>query len=275
MPFCPQCGVDNPAAARYCDQCGAMLIPVNTPAPIPIAPSIASAPSSGATLMSSVTSCPQCGQQAIPGEAFCDNCGAALNAPMRPVVPISSVPGSGIASSPSYPAPQSISPPVQSVSPPVQPVSPPVQRLTAPTVVPPINPPAQFSTPVAAPVSSVPPVYSAPPSIRSTLAPSKLMVAASGAIIVLPSAAQAIVGRADAVSQFFPDIDLTPHGALEQGVGRRHMRLFVSGAHVMIEDLESTNGTLINGQRLSAHQAQQLRNGDQITVGKLVLQYQE
>lgn len=27
MPFCPQCGVDNPAGARYCDQCGAMLIP--------------------------------------------------------------------------------------------------------------------------------------------------------------------------------------------------------------------------------------------------------
>ena len=267
MPFCPQCGVDNPAAARYCDQCGAMLIPVNTPAPIPVAPSIPSAPSSGSTLMSSVTTCPQCGQQAIPGEAFCDNCGAALNAPMRPVAPLPSVPGAGIPSSPSYPAPQPVTPPVQ-------PGSPPVQRLT-PAVVPPMSPPAQLSTPVATPVSSPPPVYSVPPSLRSTLAPSKLMVAATGAIVLLPAAAQAIIGRADAVSQFFPDIDLMPHGALEQGVGRRHMRLFVSGAHVMIEDLESTNGTLVNGQRLNARQAQQLRNGDQITVGKLVLQYQE
>ena len=28
MPFCPQCGIDNPANARFCDQCGAALIPV-------------------------------------------------------------------------------------------------------------------------------------------------------------------------------------------------------------------------------------------------------
>ncbi len=263
MPFCPQCGVDNPAAARYCDQCGAMLIPVNTPAPVPSAPSSVSVPPSGSTLISSATICPQCGQQAIPGEAFCDNCGAALNAPMRPVAPIPA----GVPSSPSYPPPQAVVPPAQ-------PISPPVQRLTPPDSVPSVSYQPPLVVPVAPPVSVPPPVYSAP-SLRSTLSPSKLMVAASGAIIMLPAVAQAIIGRADAVSQFFPDIDLTPHGALEQGVGRRHMRIFVGGTQVMLEDLESTNGTLVNGQRLTSHQPQPLRNGDQITVGKLVLQYQE
>ncbi|HRC76531.1 MAG TPA: zinc ribbon domain-containing protein, partial [Kouleothrix sp.] len=38
MPFCPQCGVDNPASARFCDQCGAALIPV------PAAPAAATTP---------------------------------------------------------------------------------------------------------------------------------------------------------------------------------------------------------------------------------------
>ncbi|PMP83882.1 MAG: hypothetical protein C0184_04655, partial [Chloroflexus aggregans] len=38
MPFCPQCGAANPDSARFCDQCGAKLIP----AP---APSATSAPS--------------------------------------------------------------------------------------------------------------------------------------------------------------------------------------------------------------------------------------
>lgn len=262
MPFCPQCGVDNPAAARYCDQCGAMLIPVNTPAPAPVAASIPVAPLSGSTLISSAPVCPQCGQQAIPGEAFCDNCGAALNAPARPVAPISSVPGPS--ASPSYPPPQPVTP--------TQSASPPVQRLTPPAPVPPVSyqPPSALSTP---PIST-PPTYTAP-SIRSSLSPAKLMVASSGAIISLPGTTQVIVGRSDAVSQFFPDIDLTPHGALEQGVGRRHMRIFVSGTQIMLEDLESTNGTLVNGQRLSPHQPQALRNGDQVTVGKLVLQYQE
>ena len=37
-PFCPQCGIDNPANARFCDQCGAALIPVAPVAAPPPAP---------------------------------------------------------------------------------------------------------------------------------------------------------------------------------------------------------------------------------------------
>ncbi|WP_322496181.1 zinc-ribbon domain-containing protein, partial [Chloroflexus sp.] len=36
MPFCPQCGVANPDNARFCDQCGAQLIPVPTRVPTPV-----------------------------------------------------------------------------------------------------------------------------------------------------------------------------------------------------------------------------------------------
>jgi pSer/pThr/pTyr-binding forkhead associated (FHA) protein len=123
-------------------------------------------------------------------------------------------------------------------------------------------------------VPAPPPVapVQAPP--RSTLAPSQLVVAASGAALPLPNAAQAIVGRGDPVSNFFPDIDLNSYGALDNGVGRRHIRLFIQGGQLMLEDLDSTNGTVLNGQKLAAHQPQPLRNGDQIIVGKQLLRFQ-
>jgi hypothetical protein len=49
MPYCPQCGIDNPATARYCDQCGAALIPV-TAAAAPTSPGLPAAmpPAAGA-----------------------------------------------------------------------------------------------------------------------------------------------------------------------------------------------------------------------------------
>jgi pSer/pThr/pTyr-binding forkhead associated (FHA) protein len=110
---------------------------------------------------------------------------------------------------------------------------------------------------------------------RYTLAPSVLIVAASGAALPLPAAAQAIVGRGDPVSNFYPDLDLNPHGALDNGVGRRHLRLFVQAGQLMIEDLDSTNGTVLNGQKLAPRQPQPLRDGDQVIVGKLLLRFQQ
>lgn len=96
----------------------------------------------------------------------------------------------------------------------------------------------------------------------------------SGAVLPLPAASQALVGRGDPVSKFYPDVDLGPHGALDQGVGRRHARIFVQGGQVMIEDLDSVNGTLVNGQKVLPHQSRVLSDGDQITLGRMLLRFQ-
>jgi hypothetical protein len=254
MPFCPQCGIDNPDNARFCDQCGAALIPVApvaNPQPIPAQPAAPMAPAVAAPAVSSNSGavvCPQCGTTAIPGEAFCDNCGAPLNAPARPITPAAPAYNAGVPPQPAYPAPQ--------------PASYPPSAPTAPHYTPaPVAPAAPVAPPPAAPM-------------RSVLAPAQLIVAASGAALPLPAAVQAIVGRGDPVSNFFPEIDLSPYGAIDNGVGRRHLRLFIQGGQAMIEDLDSTNGTLLNNQKLAPRQPQPLRNGDQISVGRLLLRFE-
>lgn len=56
-------------------------------------------------------------------------------------------------------------------------------------------------------------------------------------------------------------------------VSRRHLRFVLEGVTYRIEDLGSTNGTFIHGQRLSAPVI--LRPGDIITLGeKVVLRYE-
>lgn len=54
------------------------------------------------------------------------------------------------------------------------------------------------------------------------------------------------------------------------GVSRRHAAIRVSGNRVMIEDLGSANGTIVNGQKITTHE---LRDGDEILVVKHRLVY--
>jgi pSer/pThr/pTyr-binding forkhead associated (FHA) protein len=51
-------------------------------------------------------------------------------------------------------------------------------------------------------------------------------------------------------------------------VSRRHARLFVQGGNMILEDLGSTNGTSVNGQRLTGPYV--LRAGEIITLGEKI-----
>lgn len=52
-------------------------------------------------------------------------------------------------------------------------------------------------------------------------------------------------------------------------VSRRHARLFLQGASYAVEDIGSTNGSLVNGQRL--YTPQSLNSGELITLGEHVV----
>jgi pSer/pThr/pTyr-binding forkhead associated (FHA) protein len=51
---------------------------------------------------------------------------------------------------------------------------------------------------------------------------------------------------------------------------RKHARLFAKGEEFLIEDLNSTNGTVVNGVRISRCV---LRNNDQIRIGEARMQF--
>ena len=54
-------------------------------------------------------------------------------------------------------------------------------------------------------------------------------------------------------------------------VSRRHARIVIRGTEAVLEDLMSTNGTFVNGERLDAPYA--LRAGDQVELGACTLEF--
>lgn len=75
-------------------------------------------------------------------------------------------------------------------------------------------------------------------------------------------------------SELFLGRDLTSDLVInDPEVSRRHLRLVMDGATYRLEDLGSTNGTFIRGQRLATPAL--LKPGDIITLGeKIVLRYE-
>lgn len=69
-----------------------------------------------------------------------------------------------------------------------------------------------------------------------------------------------VIGRGDQANLRLPDV----------GISRRHARLDYDGAQVILTDLGSTNGTMVNGQRVSAVA---LNPGDMIQLGTTTLTF--
>ncbi len=88
------------------------------------------------------------------------------------------------------------------------------------------------------------------------------------AVVVEPRE-EVFIGRADVQAGQTPDLDLAPYGAAEQGVSRSHAVIRRGEDTLTLIDLDSTNGTYLNGQRLLPHQPRVLRDGDEIRLGRL------
>ncbi|HEY6333386.1 MAG TPA: FHA domain-containing protein, partial [Blastocatellia bacterium] len=81
------------------------------------------------------------------------------------------------------------------------------------------------------------------------------------------------IGRWDADSGIFPDVDLDQDDP-EAKVSRRHARIISQNGQYFIEDLGSTNGTFVNrGRRLLPGHRHLLQSGDEIIVGKTFLKF--
>ena len=78
-----------------------------------------------------------------------------------------------------------------------------------------------------------------------------------------------LLGREDPDSNVPVTVDLSPFGAGERGVSRRHAAIRRGEDTLTLVDLGSTNGTQLNGQRLMPNQPRVLRDGDEVRMGKL------
>ena len=84
------------------------------------------------------------------------------------------------------------------------------------------------------------------------------------------SRGKAVLGRTDSSGQATA-VDLSRYYARVLGVSREHAAIDFADGVWTVEDLNSTNGTWVNGNKLAAHQPHRLCNGDMIRLGQLTL----
>ncbi|MDI6769818.1 MAG: FHA domain-containing protein [Anaerolineales bacterium] len=94
----------------------------------------------------------------------------------------------------------------------------------------------------------------------------------SGQILPLAERMEFSLGRVSEGQPIMPDIDLTPYKAYDKGVSRLHAVLRRVKNKIVIMDLGSSNGTYVNGNRLSPQIEHVLSHGDTIHLGKLKIQ---
>ncbi len=73
-----------------------------------------------------------------------------------------------------------------------------------------------------------------------------------------------VIGRPDPKTGVAPDVSLE----YDDAVSRRHARVYSDGGQVFLEDLGSTNGTLLNNSSIAPHQPMPLKPGDKVQVGE-------
>jgi serine/threonine-protein kinase len=86
-----------------------------------------------------------------------------------------------------------------------------------------------------------------------------------------------LLGRRDPLSNIFPEIDLSKYDP-QTKISRRHAHIFRDGNDFMVEDLGSSNGTLVlrvvgDAVKLNPHTPHTLVNGEKIKIGDTTLHF--
>ena len=81
-----------------------------------------------------------------------------------------------------------------------------------------------------------------------------------------------LFGRALPEEGYRPDFDMSFYDP-EGYISRRHGEIIKARNGYFITDLGSSNGTYVNDRSLPPHKPRLLRNGDEIAIGEVVLQF--
>lgn len=296
--FCDYCGSPLEAPVPAAE---AVAEAVAEPESTDVEPAVVAEAPAEAPLVEGKPTCPACGAEVGPDEAFCANCGASLAQPPIPpeLVPEEEAEPATVVEE-AVPAPEAEPEPAReeeapaaemepAPSPEAAPPSPAVEAAAPPAAAPAVavalacpacgaevEPGDKFCSNCGAmqePAAAAVAVEAAPmppPSPPAAVGP-RLVVVASGAEIPLPAGDEVLIGREDPVSGIYPDVDLTPHEGEEGGVSRQHARLIVEGGSLFVEDLDSTNFTFVNKQKLAPKTRHPLNDGDEIRCGRVAL----
>lgn len=111
-----------------------------------------------------------------------------------------------------------------------------------------------------------------PPPSMSLQSWISLHLIESGQILPLADRTEFTLGRSAEGQPIVPDVDLSPYNAYANGVSRLHAAIKLVKNQVVVVDLGSSNGTYLNGVRLSPYVETPIAHGDLIYLGKLKMQ---
>ncbi len=99
-----------------------------------------------------------------------------------------------------------------------------------------------------------------------------LHIIESGQILPLADRTEFTLGRSAEGQPIVPDVDLSSYNAYANGVSRLHAAIKLVNNRIVVVDLGSSNGTYLNGVRLSPYIETPVSHGDLIYLGKLKIQ---
>jgi hypothetical protein len=87
--------------------------------------------------------------------------------------------------------------------------------------------------------------------------------------LILKLTQRMVFGRVKGIELPKVDVDLTTYHGAELGVSRVHAAFEIVGKNLMLTDLNSSNGTFLNGQRLAPYQRRIVRDSDEVRLAEL------
>jgi hypothetical protein len=67
-------------------------------------------------------------------------------------------------------------------------------------------------------------------------------------------------------------VDLAAFDGAKLGVSRQHAEIFPQDGRLVLQDLQSANGTWLNGEKLEPETLYPLKHGDQLRLGQMQLE---
>lgn len=202
------------------------------------------------------------GHENPDGSAFCDECGEPLSGATPVAATAAPQPAPPVAAAPSG----------TEICPSCGAVNPAGEAFCS-------NCGSMLGAPAADASAPAPAIAPTPPPQAVGVAPAalnaRLIVESDNQEFDLSGKDNVLLGREDAVSNIFPDVDLTAHGGEEGGVSRMHARIFVENGQYMLEDENSTNFTFLNRQKLAGKTPTPLHDNDEIRLGRVLLRFKE